>query len=194
MNQTWKPIQRQVVADHKIFRIRHDLYRRQTDGLTHEFVVLECPDWVNVVAVTKENQLLLVRQFRHGLDAVTWEIPGGVLEPGEAPHHGALRELQEETGYCPEQFELLASIHPNPAFQMNKCHVFLATGCIPQGNQNLDPTEEVELGLFSLSEVAQMILSGQITHSLVLSALLIFLLRKARIDWPKEFSRGSKTS
>ncbi len=194
MQQTWKPVERRIVADHKIFRIRYDLYCRQTDGLTHEFVVLECPDWVNVVAVTKENRLILVRQFRHGMDAVTWEIPGGVLEPGESPDHGALRELEEETGYTPEHFELLSSIHPNPAFQMNRCHVFLATGCTPKGNQNLDPTEEVELGLFSFTEVTQMVLTGQITHSLVLSALLLFLLQKARIELPEEFNTALKTS
>lgn len=178
MNSNWEKIDGRLVADHTIFRVRHDLYRRKSDGLTHEFVVVECPDWVNIVALTRDDRVILVRQFRHGLDNLTWEIPGGVLEPGESPQEGALRELREETGYLPEHMAAIGIIHPNPAYQMNICHVFLATGCYLAGNQHLDPTEEVELGLFPLGEVLSMVSRGEITHSLVLSALLHLLLNR----------------
>lgn len=174
----WEKLDGRVVADHIIFRVRHDLYRRQSDGLMHEFVVVECPDWVNIVAVTHDQKIILVRQFRHGLNGPTWEIPGGVLEPGEPPEVGALRELREETGYLPERMDLLGIIHPNPAYQMNTCHVFLARNCRPAGEQHLDPTEELELGFFPLEVVLQMVERGEITHSLVLSALLHLLLRE----------------
>ncbi len=178
MRTGWEKLDGRVVADHMIFRVRHDLYRRYSDGLTHEFVVVECPDWVNILAFTREKRVILVRQFRHGLDGPTWEIPGGVLEPGESPEHGALRELREETGFVPERLELLGIIHPNPAYQMNTCHVFLASDCDLSDQQHLDPTEELELGFFPIEVVLDMVARGEITHSLVLSAFLHFILRK----------------
>ncbi|MCS7237783.1 MAG: NUDIX domain-containing protein [Thermoguttaceae bacterium] len=179
MRSGWEKLDGRVVADHTIFRVRHDLYRRHSDGLTHEFVVVECPDWVNIVALTCDERVILVRQFRHGLDKATWEIPGGVLEPGESPQAGALRELREETGHLPQRIEPIGIIHPNPAYQMNTCHVFLATGCTLVGDQHLDPTEEVELGFFPLEEVLKMVSRGEITHSLVLAALLHLLLYRS---------------
>jgi 8-oxo-dGTP pyrophosphatase MutT (NUDIX family) len=185
VDRNWQWVEGRLVADHIIFRVRHDIYRRLSDGLTHEFVLMECPDWVNILPFTADGRLILVRQFRHGIGGPTWEIPGGVLEPDEPPEQGAQRELREETGHVPEKLELLARIHPNPAFQANTCHLFLATGCRPVAAQHLDPTEELELAFFPFEQVCRMILAGEITHSLVLSTFLEFILRKCRVEPPR---------
>lgn len=139
-----------------------------------DFYILDCPDWVLCVPVTCDGRLLLVRQFRYGTGKFGWEVPGGLLDPGEDPVAGAVRELEEETGYRAADCVLLGTSHPNPAIQSNRCHFVLARGVLSSGQQNWDDHEEFEIGTFDRDSVERMIDSGEIHHALCLNALFFY--------------------
>lgn len=143
-------------------------------GITRDFVVVDAPDWVNVLAHTADDRLVLVNQFRYGIDAFSWEIPGGVIERGEDPVAAGVRELLEETGYAGENARLLASVHPNPAFMRNRCHLVLVENCRLTSPVEWDADEELDIAAVPVAEVYARARSGGITHSLVLDALLFF--------------------
>lgn len=143
-------------------------------GMRRDFVIVSAPDWVNVVAHTTDDRLVLVNQFRYGIDAFSWEVPGGVIDAGEDPVAAGVRELLEETGYAGERARLLASVHPNPAFLNNRCHLVLVEECRLVSPPAWDPDEEIEVAAVPTSEVYARARSGGITHSLVLDALLFF--------------------
>lgn len=142
-------------------------------GRRHAFYRLQGPDWVNVVAFTKVGDLLVVEQFRHGIDAPTLEIPGGGCDGGESPIEAARRELREETGFDSERWIALGSCTPNPATQNNRCHTFLALDCEPVGDLELDPAEELQVWACSWREWQERLRSGAVHHALVLSAFLM---------------------
>ena len=138
------------------------------------------PSWVNVVPVTAEGRVVLIRQYRHGIRDVTVEIPGGMIDAGESPEAAAARELQEETGYTAESLRLLARVLPNPAIQNNWCYLFAADGCRRTGQPRPDPFEVIEVQERPLEEVPAMIHSGEICHCMVIAAFaLVGLVRPA---------------
>jgi ADP-ribose pyrophosphatase len=126
---------------------------------------------VTVVALTREGQAVLIRQFRVGVEAHTLEVPGGMVEEGEAPAAAAARELEEETGFRPAQLVPLGSVHPNPALQTNRCHSFLALGCEPGGAPQADAGEDIEVVLVPASALQRLVRDGSITHALVVTAI-----------------------
>ncbi len=137
----------------------------------HGFTRLLCPDWINVAAFNTEGELLLVEQFRHGIEASTFEVVGGVVDPGEEPATGARRELLEETGHAPGRWISLGSCYPNPAIQNNRCHFFLALDCRPVAELHLDPSEELRVWAAPWAEAEAMLLEGRFEHALVQIAL-----------------------
>jgi 8-oxo-dGTP pyrophosphatase MutT (NUDIX family) len=142
-------------------------------GTEYVRTILKCPDWVNVVALTTDQRVILVRQFRFGTWSNTLEIPGGMVDPHETDVAAAAkRELEEETGFVPASMELLGSSLPNPAIQTNRLHTFLARDCrqVHQGHQ--DGSEDIEVVLTPKGEIANLVRSGAISHSLVLAAFL----------------------
>lgn len=147
----------------------------------HDFTRLICPDWVNVVAFTapeRGGELLLVEQFRHGIDASTMEVIGGVCNRDEDPALTARRELLEETGHAAGQWLDLGSCAPNPAVQNNRCHFFLARDCVPVAELDLDPSEELRVWAVPWAEAEQMLRAGTLDHALVMAAFLRLFL------WP----------
>ncbi len=154
-----------------IFRARYDSLTNPRTQERLRRVVLETPSWVNVVALTSERRLVVVRQFRFGAGRVTTEIPGGVVDPGEAPEEAARRELREECGYTAPRWRHLGAVEPNPAFHDNLCHHFLAEDARPTHAQELDQGEDIQVDTLALDEVRRMIERGEIRHSLVLCAL-----------------------
>lgn len=159
-------------VDLRLFQARHDLLQNPRTGAELERLVLECPDWVNVVALTPERELVVVTQYRFGVEAVTLEIPGGMVDPGEEHGVAARRELAEETGYTAESWRYLGSVEPNPAVQNNRLHTWLAEGARPTAAQALDPGEDIAVGTLPMEEVGRAVRDGRIAHSLVLCALL----------------------
>lgn len=160
-----------VDRDYGIFRVRRDLLRSPRTGARLERVVLETPDWVNVVAFTEAGRVLLVRQYRFGIEAVTAEIPGGMVDPGESPLDAARRELREETGHEAPRWHSLGVLEPNPAIQDNRCHLFLAEGAHRVGAPRLDAGEDIELDEMTPEELRRAVLRGEIRHCIVVAAL-----------------------
>jgi ADP-ribose pyrophosphatase len=135
-------------------------------------------DWCNVIAVTPDDHVVLVWQYRFGSESIGLEIPGGVIDPGEAPEHAARRELREETGYEADSFELLLVVEPNPAIQDNRCYTFVARGARLTGSTGFDAQEELETTLLPVQRLAELLDSGQITHALVQGPLEVFLRKR----------------
>ncbi len=172
--ETWKIKNSENVADCKIFKVRRDYSVRQSDGAEFPFYCIENPDWVNVIAITNSNEVVLIEQFRHGIEEITLEIPGGMVDDGEKPETAAGRELLEETGFFSSKVILLGRSRPNPAIQNNWVYHYLAMNCEKTQEPEFDSTESVATKLISLNEVENLISSGRITHSLVIAAFYWF--------------------
>jgi len=168
--KSWQLIKSRQLSAHRIFTLHADRYRLLPEGRENDFFKLEAPDWINVIPLTPDEQVVFVRQFRHGIREVTLEIPGGMVDPGEAAVDAAARELEEETGYVAQSVRELGWVWPNPAIQTNRCYSVLAEGVRPDGRIQHDPFERIEVELHPLSEVPGMIQQGLIRHALVVAA------------------------
>lgn len=162
-------------TEYRIFTTTFEDLENPRTGRRMERVVVDAPDWVNVVALTPDRDVIVVKQHRFGVSAPTIEIPGGMIDPGEDPLRAAMRELREETGYEAERWTSMGHVAPNPAFLNNRCHHFLAEGCALSGAQLQDPGEDIHVGTMTLDQMRAAIHDGSVDHSLVLSAMLRIL-------------------
>lgn len=173
--QRWEKLARRSLAVTRILELTLTGYRHPTRRTEREFVVIEAPDWVNVVALTPDHQLVLVRQFRYGADEFSLELPGGVVDAGEDPIAAGLRELEEETGFTGGAPVRLGTVRPNPAIQNNHCHLVL----VPDARRTAaalewDADEEFEILSVPVEEAYARAYRGEITHAMALDALLLF--------------------
>lgn len=167
----WPKLASQPGPDLMICRARFDDLRNPRTGEALRRLVLESRDWVNVVALTRARELVVVRQYRFGIGAVTTEIPGGVLDRGEDSRQAAERELREETGYSAARWTYLGAVEANPAFLTNLCHHWLAEDAELTAEIEPDPGEDLRVGLLTLDQAADALRRGEIRHSLVVAAL-----------------------
>jgi ADP-ribose diphosphatase len=172
-----------VLLETPIFRLREDRATHPDTGHSGNYYVLENPDWVNMVALTREGQLLLVRQWRHGTGSVELELPAGMVEPGEPPEEAAARELLEETGYAADRVTRLGSVRPNCAYQTNTCTSVLLEGCHLVGPTRFDPGEDIEHLLVDPKAVPELVRSGELRNGMVITALFFWLDARGRIDF-----------
>jgi len=172
----WKIISSKMEKSFKIFSVRTDRALSPRTGREHDFYVLESSDWVNVIPLTRQEEVILIRQYRHGIREVTLEIPGGIVEKGDSPQDTARKELREETGYSASEMLLIGTVYPNPAFLNNRCHTYLARDVSRTGKQDQDAKEDIEIVIKPLEDIPGLIRTGEIRHSLVLAAFYRFYM------------------
>ncbi len=171
----WDTLGREQLADCKIFRVYRE--RKRRSGRVDDFYILESPDWVNIIPLTPDGRVVMIEQYRFGSDAVTLEVPGGIMNAGERPEESARREMIEETGYDAPGILRIGTNEPNPAFLRNRCSSFLAVGALPTAETRFDEHENIRVRLVPLAEIPGMIREGIITHSLVIVAFHALSLR-----------------
>jgi 8-oxo-dGTP pyrophosphatase MutT (NUDIX family) len=170
----WPRLESQVLGDYRVFRLRQDTRVSPRTGQEHNFFVLETGDWVNVVPVTPESEVVLIRQFRHGIAEITLEIPGGMVDGDESPVSSARRELLEETGYESEEMIHIGTVTPNPAILNNRCHTFLALNARRVAQPSMDGSEDIRVEVVNAADVPRLITTGQISHALVIAAFYFY--------------------
>jgi len=175
MIQPWKKIRSTPIGDFRIFKLRSDVCLSPRTGQEHDFYVLDSVNWVNVLAVTPDRQLVMVEQYRHGSNTVELEIPGGMMDPGETdPVATAVRELREETGYEGENARRLGKIWSNPAILSNLTYTVLVENCRLKHPVKFDGGEDLVTRLVPVAEVPKLVADEKIGHSLVVVALYHF--------------------
>ncbi|MBW2733432.1 MAG: NUDIX hydrolase [Deltaproteobacteria bacterium] len=175
MIEKWPTATRELLVDAKVFRVYRHTSRSPRTGKDGQFTVIDAPDWVNVIPLTTAGDVLMIRQYRHGNDALTLEIPGGMVDAEDRDaKEAAGRELREETGYLASTIEMVGEIEPNPAIQNNRCSTFLATDLTFEGEPCLDDNEDIEIVRVPLVEIPARIASKEIQHALVVVAFTWF--------------------
>jgi len=175
MIRPWQKLSSKPVGDFRIFTVRSDEKISPRTGRTHDFFVIDCVDWVNVLAVTPNRELVMVEQYRHGSNTVELEIPGGIMDATDtSPVATGVRELREETGFEGESARLLGGVYANPAIMSNTCHMVLVENCALKHEVEFDSGEDIVTRLVPISEVGQMVAAGKIRHPLVVVALYHF--------------------
>lgn len=179
---SWKRISSEPVADCRVFRVRRDHSVRDSDGKESDFFVIEAPDWVNIIAMTDEGEIVFIEQFRQGTEEMNLELPGGMIDEGEQPRQAAERELLEETGYASSDWRLLGPSRPNPAIQNNTIYHFLAVGCEKTAAPSFDEHECVVTRLIPETEVRDLIRDDKVSHSLVVAAFYYMEHQRSAVE------------
>jgi 8-oxo-dGTP pyrophosphatase MutT (NUDIX family) len=174
--KAWPAIGQEKIQHCAVFEVSRVITRSPRTGKIHPFYRIDADPWVNIVALTPADELVMVRQYRHGAREVTLEIPGGIIDPGEAPATAGARELLEETGYRGGAPVPLGIVNPNPALFGNAVHTFLIPDARRVAQIKNDGTEETVVELVPRRELDDRIRAGEVAHALVMSALHWFAL------------------
>jgi 8-oxo-dGTP pyrophosphatase MutT (NUDIX family) len=179
--QPWRKLRSKHMGDFRVFTIRSDYKVSPRTGKEHDFFVIDADSWVNVIALTPEQQLIMVRQYRHGSDTIELEIPGGVMDAQDgSPVITGCRELREETGYEGENPRLIGQVFANPAIMSNKSFTVLVDNCKWVCPVQLDSGEDLVTELVPLEKIPALVASGEIQHSLIVAALYQFELWRGK--------------
>ena len=167
----WEVLKSVEIERYRIFSLKEVENRSPDSGKQGNFYVLDFPDWINVIPLTTNNEVVMVEQYRHGLDDITLEIPGGCVDPEDpSPLFAAQRELTEETGYSSDDWVEIGVNSPNPAINSNHCYSYLCRNTKLTQAQQLDGMEEIAVHLVPLDEIPELIQQKKIVHSLVITA------------------------
>ncbi len=173
----WTILSSEYISRSPWATLRKDTCIMGNGKINDHYYVLEYPDWVNMIGVTTEQQIILIRQYRHGAADIFLEIPAGTMEAGEDPQETAAREMLEETGYRFTHMEEIASLYANPATSGNITRTFLMTGGVKVQAQELDFSEDIEVTLVSIEEAKELLLSNKFGQALHASALFYAFIK-----------------
>jgi len=180
-NLTWKKLSSKYLHKGPWATLRSDRCMMPDGRLVENYYVLEYPNWVNAVALTEDNKVIMVYQYRHAAEIVSLEIPGGVIEEGESPTEALRRELLEETGYAFSNFELLCTVYANPSTANNQTYCYLARGGKKVQEQSLDGQEEIVVATFTIAQVKQLLADNKIAQALHCTGLFYALAKLDQI-------------
>lgn len=169
--EKWKVLSSDYIIQRPWATLRLDKLEMPNGNIKEEYYVLEYPTWVNMVGITEDQEILFVRQYRHGANEIMVELPAGVVEPGEDPELAARRELLEETGYAFDNIEYICELFANPATSGNLTYTYLLQGGKKVQEQELDASEDIEVVLMSIDEAKQFLFDNKIGQALHSSAL-----------------------
>jgi ADP-ribose pyrophosphatase len=173
--QVWREVQRETVADCRIFQVERSMAVSPVDGEPRAFHRIRSVDWAQIVPITTDGEVVLVRQYRHGDQRMTLEIPGGLIDAGEDPATAALRECLEETGYRGRSASPLGVVAPNPALFTNRLYAFYAVDVVPERAVQNTGSEVTEVVLVPVTELEGLLIAGEIDHALVAGTLWRYL-------------------
>jgi 8-oxo-dGTP pyrophosphatase MutT (NUDIX family) len=179
--KAWSRKGSEQIADCRVFTVHQTRSVSPVDASEHSFFLVNSGEWVNLVPITENNEIVCIRQFRHGSEKITLEIPGGLVDSGEEPAVAAARECLEETGYLANDIESLGVLNPNPAIHPNHLHTFVARGVERVADIANTATERTDVQLIPMHQVPEMLVSGEIDHALVAATLwrLLFFIRES---------------
>ena len=174
MPKKWKNLESKQLFGNEIFGFREDKVQSPKTDKVHPVWVMDAPNWINIIPITAEKKVVLIKQYRFGSQEITLEIPGGMIDKGENPKEAAIRELKEETGFVAKEVIEIGRVTPNPALMSNFTYSFLALNVEKSFDQNLDGMEDIEVIEVNLEEVTELIREGKIDHALVICAFYFF--------------------
>lgn len=173
MPKKWKTLGTKQIFGNRIFGFREDTVKSPKTDNTHPVWVMDAPTWVNIIPITKEKKVIMIKQYRFGSQEISLEIPGGMVDAGEDAQSAATREMKEETGYDSEEVHTIGKISPNPALMSNHTYSYVAYNVKKTGDQQLDNMEDIEVLEVDLNQIPTLITNGEIDHSLVVSAFYL---------------------
>jgi ADP-ribose pyrophosphatase len=177
MIRPWRIIETTQGPDMGLFSIIINRCRSPRTGQEHDFYIIDFPNWVQVLPITPNDQVVMIRQYRHGCGQILLELPGGLIDKDDSdPRETARRELLEETGYRGEDLVLLTRTYPQPAVLNNIGLTYLARDATRTANPSLDAAEDIEVYLIELQRIPEMIRKGEIDHSQTVMALSLYFL------------------
>lgn len=165
-----------------MFSVHEARFLREGADVGRPYYVLSAPDWVNIIATTPDGDVILVEQFRHGVDRITLEVPGGIVDPGETPLDAARRELLEETGFSSDDWISLGAMDSNPAILSNRTHSFWARNCRMLAPQQTEELEDIVVRITPSTTFHEMVMEGRISHSIALASVARWLIHLQRED------------